>query len=246
MKYIKLFENWLNEAEEGKSEVKPFDAKKPFETLVVDISNEDFEKSDKGQKSIILSILAKCFDKTEKVEESKVMVRGYKADFDEGNVGGTSRLNIENDNESLRVFFKTNDEGFFDKITKFSSKPCFLVTKIDSFKHNDNGYLNRSKSESIPVILVFPEDGGDPKDFVLNSKCLIYNHNLVAVNKEKNFFEGTIGSLAAWSADQFKFASIDKLKDTNAGKPQNIAKALGYEIPDNYAPKDGGIEVTTK
>ena len=245
MKYVKLFENWLNEAEEGKSEVKPFDPKKPFETLVVDISNEDFEKSDKSQKSIIASILAKCFDKNEKVEESKVMVRGYKATNDGSTVLG-AQLKIENDKETLSVSIKTKDKTFLDKIGNFSEKPCFLVTKIDSFNHNDNGYLNKSKSESIPVILVFPEDGGDPKDFVLNSKCLIYNHNLVAENKEKNFFEGTIGSLAAWSADQFKFASIDKLKDTNAGKPQNIAKALGYEIPDNYAPKDGGIEVTTK
>ena len=37
MKHIKLFENWLNEAE---STAKAFDPKKPYNTLVVDITKE--------------------------------------------------------------------------------------------------------------------------------------------------------------------------------------------------------------
>jgi hypothetical protein len=101
MKYVKLFENWLNEAEEGKSEVKPFDPKKPYETLVVDITNEDFAKSDKKQKIVIESILARCFDKTEKVEESKVWIREYKATYDGGTTGTNDRIKIKNDNRII-------------------------------------------------------------------------------------------------------------------------------------------------
>ena len=54
MKYVKLFENWLNEAEGGA--VKPFDAKDPGETLVVDITEEDLYKDPKVMHIILQSM----------------------------------------------------------------------------------------------------------------------------------------------------------------------------------------------
>ena len=53
MKYVKLFENWLNEAE---GEVKPFDAKVPGTTLVVDITQEDLLKDSKETHKILQSM----------------------------------------------------------------------------------------------------------------------------------------------------------------------------------------------
>ena len=45
MKYVKLFENWLNEADEAKPATfdseKPFDFSKPNETAIVDITGKE-------------------------------------------------------------------------------------------------------------------------------------------------------------------------------------------------------------
>ncbi len=96
-----------------------------------------------------------------------------------------------------------------------SNRTCFLVTKGEDSNYIGGTYsdkFDKVKSEQIVRLLIFPEECADPKDFVLNSKCSVYNHNLVTENKEKNLIEGTLGSLASWAVDQFKFESIDKLK----------------------------------
>ena len=53
MKYLQLFENWLNEAETGKSEAKPFDPSKPYMALVVDITKDAIKEGTEATKEIV-------------------------------------------------------------------------------------------------------------------------------------------------------------------------------------------------
>lgn len=238
MKYLKLFENWLNEAESGA--VKPFDPQKSIQTKVVDITNENFAKvSDvKQQRNILRGILNKCFAKKEDYEEGEIKMYPCKYSSDQDN---RMKLDIEGKGEcDLRTQNRNISFPGWDKMGKFDGKNCFFValekdTKIFTGTYGDQ--IEPSKQADLPRVIIFPVGGDDPKGFLLNSKWLVQYCNNEAIKAEKSFYETTLGCIAAWASDQFK--DISALGDTNAGKPQNIAKILGYEIPDNYAPGQG-------
>jgi hypothetical protein len=234
MKYVKLFENWLNEAE-----VKPFDAKKSLQTKVVDITNENFAKADvKQQKYIIMGILNKCFAKKEDFEEGETKI--YSCIY-RSNTNDVLKLDIPGIGEcDVRTGNKNTIFPGWDKMGKFDEKNCFFValekdTKILSGTYGDQ--IQPTTKPDLVRLIIFPVGGDDPKDFLLNSKWLVQNCNKEAINAEKSFYETTLGCIAAWASDQFKDANT--LNNKNAGKPQEIAKALGYEIPENYTPGQG-------
>ena len=242
MKYVKLFENWLNEAEEGA--VKPFDPKKSLQTKVVDINNENFAKvSDVNtQRNIIRGILNKCFAKKEDYEEGEIVIYPCTYSSDEDN-----RIKLKFEKEGVCALSTQNRNiGFpgWEKMEKFKGKNCLFVALgkdpkifIDSAMEDRRYNIEPSKQSDLVRLIIFPVGGDDPKDFLLNSKWLVQNYNREAIRAEKSFFETTLGCIAAWASDQFKDSNT--LNDKNAGKPQNIAKILGYEIPDNYTPGKG-------
>lgn len=236
MKYVKLFENWLNEAEGG---VKPFDPGKPSETLVVDITNDNFAKANvEIQKRILNSIFTKCFVKNEKFENIETSIMDFILKS-----GSDSEIELNNDKGTIRAYAGYNQsfQGW-DKLDKFDGKTCFLLFRADSepIRGVYKDTLSPSTGDaSFMKVLIFPLGNDDPKDFLLNSKWVVHYHDKKAIRDKKSFYETTLGSLAAWGTKQFKYTSVDILNDTNAGKPQNIAKVLGYEIPDNYTPGKG-------
>ena len=233
MKYVKLFENWLYEAEEGQTEVKPFDPAKPFETRIVDITNDDFSKADEKQKRVIIgSILAKCFDKSEKVTESKIRVTYFKVDAMKtvGNTGDMYRFDLKS--EDGKTAFITCKNG-----KKLEDASAFYIVTLSDDEIVSGTYkdeIQPKSGNSKRFILVSNDKGAKGDDFVLNSNWIVYDFNKDA---KETTFESTLGNVAALATTKLENVAI--LKDANAGKPESLAKALGYEIPANYAPGKG-------
>jgi hypothetical protein len=245
MKYVKLFENWLLEADGGG--VKPFDPSKPGETLVVDINGDDFKK---GGSALIKNILAKCFEKTEDISsDDKITIKELEIDGD----------HWDSDN-SWMIFKSKEDSGAvtikFDltyvlrehgstqdfRINIFpKSKPCYIVSVNNSNLVKETKY-GWAKTNAIILknpktfLISFHEPIDKGTDSVLNIDCTVFDLTL-SYPKE---YRTTFGSVCALTSADFKEFAV--LKNKDAGTPKNIAKALGYEIPDNYTPKQGGIK----
>lgn len=232
MKYLKLFENWLNEAE---GETKPFDPKNPSETLIFDISNEDIFKNSESIDMILKSIFSKAFDKQElKDSESVSVITLYPYEF-------------AADNKFLELHSKPSGQG--DKyimkssdITKFGQKLTQLGVSVNDFKDNKIIYLvtlgnNQNWKDSDNNIkldqktfFVFADTQPQDQKQSLESEWIV-------VTDLNNPMKVSLGQLAAFSST--KFENLAMLKDKEAGSPVMIAKLFGYEIPKNYTPKSG-------
>jgi hypothetical protein len=238
MKYVKLFENWLNEAEEGKSEVKPFDPNKPEETLVVDITQNDLREGD-IQKNLGI-LLSKCIDKTEKKDNpnSNLNFQSYtlKGISWKGDIA-TLELELKGGNTNYLELNQNLKNVAGNLKNNYEDSEAFYVSLYEGEDWiNDKKYIKRKPKSFLIIGLSNPE----VNDFALNSESMV-----ITLDEKMSFAsKTTLGTICAFATT--KFENIAELSNKQAGTPQNIAKLLGYEIPDNYAPKDGGIEVTTK
>ena len=238
MKYVKLFENWLNEAEGGG--VKPFDPSNPGATMVVDITNKDLSKPYiESLKKIIPSIIAKCTKKSEDVSKSDIEgieITTFYFDDDESSGNNYTVMKLKKDkldsNATMKINIRTESVSTaFNEYNSLKGEPIlyFSTEKFSSDSINKEGFIKRSSNG----FFIFPTtlDVGDPKDFGLNANCSILPWN----PKLSVPFQSTLGKLCKYILGGFQDPNELK-KDA---KPQEIAKALGYEIPDNYTPGQG-------
>ncbi len=253
MKYIKLFENWLNEADN--TGVKPFDPKKPEETLVVDISQEDLLKDPNRTNRILQSIFSRAMAKKDApdVEESISVIPLYvnsknpskdpfiETTATEGKNRGKeiiSSIMLYDYNNKL-YFLKTNmlsDEQLRDEIISLQKNktPIFIVMKEDYDDWYEEGDINKIQSSNKNIIILFPSnlqkyEMNDAKDFSLNVEFRIFENVRFAPPI-------TLGSIVKDIAANLGKSNFIFDKSV---KPQDIAQALGYEIPENYTPKQG-------
>ena len=231
MKHIKLFENWLNEAE---STVKPFDPKKPNDTLVVDITKDQLFGDETKTASILQSLLSKAFDKTEKISSPKVSVQKFTA-YDYPPTPGGFYLKLSNKTQTegqYRVFLAkkaANELGLSD-LTSLK-EPVYLVTLEDKQDWVDERLKIKIDAKTY-LLFKDPEDEGQKEDFALNSIWQV-----VGGQTKDEAISCTLGQILALASTKLESSAM--LKDAKAGTPQNIAKALGYEIPENYTPGKG-------
>lgn len=240
MKYLKLFENWLNEEEA--SESKPFSPDKPWETFTFDISNEDIFKNSEKIGIIVKSILSKSFDKQELKESNSVsVITLYPYDFSA-------------DSKAIVLYSKPSGQG--DKYTiktadasKFGQKLTQLGVTVNDFKDNQVIYLvtlgnnnnwkdgdNNIKLEQ-KNFFIFADSKPQDEKQSLESEWIV-------VTDLANPMKTTLGQIAAFSST--KFENVAMLKDKSAGDPVLIAKMFGYEIPKGYTPKKGGVKKIEK
>ena len=233
MKYLQLFENWLNEAETGKSEVKPFDPTKPNDTLIVDVTRKELFADEKNTAKIIQSFLSKSFDKNEKISSPKVSVQKFVADDYPPAAGGFWLVLTQgNSDNKYRVFLKKSaaqELALYD-LTKLHD-PVYLVT-LENRKDWVDEKLKINWDNKTYLLFKDQEDEGDAEDFALNTSWQVVG----GASKDEAII-ASLGQICALAATQFENANA--LNDKNSGKPQNIAKTLGYEIPDNYTPGKG-------
>ena len=228
MKYIKLFESWLNEAEEGQAEVKPFDPKNPGETLVVDIDGYDLSKDDSKYTSrIIASMLGRCVKKDEKGTDSDLNVIKMKVDEVTSQGPAISIIDVKEGNASHKIRMIIPKELSLE----INTYVYYISKNAPDAWVNDKGFIFKQPK----TFLVF-DTGGIDKGFALDREFTVVDWSNNKTN-EVEPIKTTLGGICALATTDFENLAI--LKDTNEAKPQNIAKALGYEIPPNYAPKQG-------
>lgn len=253
MKYVKLFENWLNEAE---GEVKPFDAKVPGTTLVVDITQEDLLKDSKETHKILQSMFNRGMAKKDApdVEESIKVVPLYV-----GNPKlpakdpylippGTERITsiIVNDSEGNKYNVKVETGGsqLEDELKALQKNktPIFLVTS----SKNEAWHVDKDGVEIIQpsneVVILLPENNQKweikaAKDFSLNVEFSILN------GKKLSTSSISLGSIVKNIGN---IASKAQLVNDKAATPIDVAGILGYEIPKDYTPKMGGVKKLEK
>jgi hypothetical protein len=234
MKYLQLFENWLNEAETGKSEAKPFDPSKPYMALVVDITKEQLFVDETKTARVIDSLLSRAFDKTEKVSSSKILVQKFTA-YDYRPASGGFYLKLSNRTQTegqYRVFLaKTaaNELGLSDMTSL--KDPVYLVTLEDKQDWVDEKFKISIDAKTY-LLFKDPEDEGKKEDFALNTKWQV-----VGGQTKDEAISCTLGQILALASTKLENSAM--LKDSKAGTPQSIAQLLGYKIPENYTPGKG-------
>lgn len=231
MKHIKLFENWLNEAE---STAKAFDPSKPYNTLIVDITKEDLFADETKTARVIDSLLSRAFDKTEKVSSSKISVQKFTA-YDYAPSGGGFYLKLSNKTQTegqYRVFLakKAASELTLSDMTSLKD-PVYLVTLEDKQDWVDEK-LKINIDAKTYLLFKDPDDEGQKEDFALNSKWQV-----VGGQTKDEAISCTLGQILALASTKLENSAM--LKDAKAGTPQSIAQLLGYKIPENYTPGKG-------
>ena len=250
MKYIKLFENWLNEAE-----VKPFDANNPDETLVVDITEEDLYKDPKVMHIILQSMFNRGAakkdspDVPEAIEVIPLYV-GWAKQVNpkepwhltsEGNLKGFYVRGVNG--EEYTVVNKLNGDDLGKTIETLEAlhkekTPIFLVTNAkDSWfekKEDGNLFINLKPNN----ILLLPNwNSGkweikNPKGFALDSKIEYRGQE-----RKGGFFNQQLGGLVESMSNFGKSGWA-----SSVSHPTELAKTLGYEIGKDYTPKMGGVK----
>jgi hypothetical protein len=251
MKYVKLFENWLNEAE-----VKPFDAKAPGTTLVVDITQEDLLKDSKETHTILQSMFNKGMAKKDApdVEETIKVIPLYVGNPKLPNKDpflipdGTETIKsiIVNDSEGNKYNVKVETGGsqLEDELKALQKNktPIFLVTS----SKNEAWHVDKDGVEIIQpsneVVILLPENNQKweikaSKDFSLNVEFSILNGKKLSTS---------LISLGSIVKNIGNIASKAQLVNDKSATPMDVAGILGYEIGKDYTPKRGGVKKLEK
>ena len=253
MKYVKLFENWLNEAE---GEVKPFDAKAPGATLVVDITQEDLLKDSKETHTILQSMFNKGMAKKDApdVGESIKVVPLYVGNpklpakdpylIPPGTEKITSIIVNDSEGNKYNVKVETGGSQLEDELKALQKNktPIFLVTS----SKNEAWHVDKDGVEIIQpsneVVILLPENNQKweikaAKDFSLNVEFSILNGKKLSTS---------LISLGSIVKNIGNIASKAQLVNDKAATPIDVAGILGYEIPKDYTPKMGGVKKLVK
>lgn len=266
MKYVKLFENWLLEAEGG---VKPFDPSKPFETLMVDITAKetsvifDKDKDLKQAESLMNRFLKSIYKKSDgpELEGETIPLKAiaFKSEFfhrdntselskskksyieltdsngnaillmddSEGSVIGTGWKELGLwEGRTLTISIKDNFNGLVFIITKEND----IQTK-ESKNDNKNIVLNKGDI----ILALSSMDASEKRPSVLGQDCAVIQFGKVPQTR-----------MSLFTALKYCADDSQKLRSTGIEKPSVLASYLGYTVPDNYTPKQGGIKKADK
>lgn len=232
MRYVKLYEQWLNEIDESSSKLDP---KKPDTTLVVDISVGDIKQNRADAKNIYASILKKFeFKKDGPLSETSKnkIFEGKIESFIAKGDDNTNYLKFYSDTKLL-FSLKNADAKTFGitewQVDSFNDKESFFYCVGDCIK--DGTIKDKTKS-----FLFTSANLRNDKSSILKSTWYVW-----LLNEDSNKVQNavTLGQIGNFIASEF---DVSKLLEEGSGNPVNVAKLLGYEIPDNYAPKQGGIK----
>lgn len=266
MKYVKLFENWLNEAEVAKPAPK-FNTMSPSKTLVVDISQKNMAaclaKSNDSLSNALYSFLSRGYAKKDPLDDGEDQIIcvpcriGYSG-TEEKKVGNKKKYyftqSILDDYSDLgfpeskaKLIWEnpdgddsgdTGEDGNVDQFVqmKKNKAPVFFISKSDfTPKVDKDGFFEPSPGAFYLIPADTKENWNDTfkgteKDFALDSQFTIIDGRMLGNQTV------TLGDLVLNIQDAL---NNNKRIKPSSPKPQEIAKALGYEIPDNYAPGQG-------
>jgi hypothetical protein len=271
-KYVKLFENWLVEADEA---VKPFDASNPGGTLVVDITVGDMFKDESVVATTLASVLNKAIAKkdspdveqTIKVEKFQFETKGDKEAFQKSikeSKYAFPMTNIDTNKKYFINFFDIDEETMKKLEAMAESDQTLLLVSPASGE-----YSKESKRESLksrPIIELTNDVFllGCDSNF---KKWSDYpggvgaDTSILDLKKKTNFQLLTGSTITSESCNMlglFQIMSDPNLKKTAIKSmafksfPKSdfnlvqVASTMGYKIPKDYSVKQGGITKTEK
>lgn len=233
MKYVKLFESWLNEQDEpaGTTPKKEFSPAKSFETSVLDIQQKDiFTKNPEEGKKLLTSIVGRGVEKksTDTKESTAVVVRplaieemGIKKVLVKGMDSGSKLETLKLDNEG--AFIKALDSLALDAKGIGDDAPKgFFIHTADTPENKiywSAGEVKNGLSTQSAALVFLPREGNTK----VNADGLLVDLPVVIVlgGKAK---EATFGQLLALASTKFADASI--LDKADAGTKENLAASV--------------------
>lgn len=235
MKYVKLFEHWLNEDEGQEKERKPFNPEKPSLTNVLLIKTDDVTKNPNSDSKILKSIVERIASKYGEKDISVNFYKFYMGEPDYKN--GLFPLYKNQEKASASIIWKpfslqTDVKGSIPfgsgKGPQGPKGDFYLETYIIPLKET---FVTKSATaqESSPdmlvnddVLIIAPSD--KKSQMALNSKWWLWNH------KKREWELVSLGQLSMFAHSDFKDESI--LKDPSKGSMKSIAGFL--EETDTY------------
>jgi hypothetical protein len=231
-KYVKLFENWLNEDENKQNEQKPFNPDKPSLTNVLLIKTEDIEKNPQKDGEIIESIVDRIASKMGEKNTTVNVFKYYMGEPDYKNGLFPLFKNAEDTNK--QVIWKPFSEGGETKgLLPFASgkgpqEPkgnfyleTYVIPMAEDWKMQGD-ILNNDK-----VLIIAKSD--KKSKMALNSKWWLWNH------KKRVWELVSLGQIAMFGSSDFKDQSY--LTDATKSTPSLISGYLDmkdfYEEPES-------------
>lgn len=220
MKYLQLFESWLNE--EGQ-----FNKSKPRETPVLEILQKDLY-ADKPRRTrwAMLSMLSRSLQKNKDKFDPNSDTVSMSGDFQLKSVeDALITIKTEGDDDSLSVKMNAKKNAVIkaiewiggeisgDDLTK--SSIVMLVKDVDA-----SGLFSGKKEEivstKVGTLVIMPNKPKKPEDLAINMSVVV-----VAQEKAKIV---TLGQLCAYAST--KFTDFSKLEDKNSGTKEVLAKGI--------------------
>lgn len=249
MKYVKMFENWLLEADGGG--IKPFDPNKPYETLVVDIAGKDMPKDSAGIGTVLASVFNRMIagedspnaKETVKVTPAKVV---RYTNIKEGGGQSSAEISAEGKNFAYKFPRSLDSSSKIQEYLKDAEDrklDIFFVTPPGyEFEENKAPQINWKDNKILLMIPKYNNDSFDGDGFFASS-----DYNLRFLVSVKPFQEAGNWSIGELSQIIGSFGNSNSREtmmsvSNSTGGYKGIAKALGYEIPEKYTPKQGGIK----
>lgn len=254
MKYVKLFENWLYESDEqGQFDSKkPLDKSKLTQTAIVDITGKEVGNNPVEAAKVIESAIRRVQGKKDSYGLDLVSWVGDNVEVrpciilrKEKKEPGFKQQNfILEDLETGKLLKALLDDLFENPLIKEYIKnkvPVFVVTSRadlafdagqDETKAKAMIYVNnRDKTNSPNYILIPTKENKGLAFEALGDKSFLEHKFYCADSNTKELTKAE--SLMTIITEGFGLGATNNL----AG----IAKLVGYTVPDNYAPKKGGI-----
>lgn len=233
MKYVKMFESWLNEQDEvaGTAPKKEFSPAKSFETPVLDIQQKDiFSKNPEEALKILRSVVGRGVEKksTDTKESTAVVVRplsieemGTKKVLVKGTAPGSNVETLKLADDA--AFIKALDSLALDaKAIGTEAPKGFFIHTTDTPENKiywSAGDVKNGLSTQAAALVFLPNEGFTK----VNSDGLLVDLPVVIVTGGKAK-EATFGQLLAMAASKFSDASI--LDKADAGTKENLAASV--------------------
>ena len=259
MKYVKLFENWLNEAE---NKVKPFDPKNPWSTSLLDISAKDvynlfytkgadLKLAEDVMNRILTSIYLKSDGNEKELKKTEfdgsAMAFTFKYKPNEKDYKGKRYITFTLADGTEAILKEDSwshwgmDEDNLEKLDQ--SGIGFVITDQGSTnqtitrKHKGDIHLSPKNTDTF----LFPNGGVQDESKIAITSCNYTVFRLFPTLGPPVEKSPLFNALAYASRDDSK-ALLGK------GEPSlaDLGNYFGYTIPDNYTPKQGGIKKIKK
>ena len=233
MKYIKLFENWLNEADSEESK-KPFNPQKPNLTNVLLIKSEDLTKNPNQEVDILKSIVDRIASKLGDKDITVGVFKYYMGEPD-GKNGLFPLYKNTSDSKWMVLWKPFSDVGGETKgLLPFASGKGPEQPKDDFYLETyvipmaEDWKMKGDILSNDKVLLLAKSN--KPSKMAINSKWWLWNH------KKREWEIVSLGQIAMFGSSEFKDQSY--LTDAKKGSPESIAGFLDMQdFYKNVAPE---------